>query len=149
MSDSSASENDSEMMSTDNQKFILLVEDEPCLRKLLKKALERKGYNVLEASDGLEGKNLFDSQQEKINLIISDVRMAGMDGAELLQYIRTISNVPFIMNTGFSGIIDPLGAAVKGASFYLPKPFKVEALLSAVAKLTVPDEPEEAQQVAE
>ena len=81
---------------------ILLVEDQPDLRLLLKRILEIKGYTCLEAKDGREALSIL-QQHPSIGLILSDYFMPGMDGLQLLQAFRQNPmnrNIPFILVTG-------------------------------------------------
>ena len=81
---------------------ILLVEDQPDLRLLLKRILEIKGYTCLEAKDGREALTIL-QQHPSIGLILSDYFMPGMDGLQLLQAFRQNPmnrNIPFILVTG-------------------------------------------------
>ena len=76
---------------------ILVVEDQEEIRNIVEKYLIKEGYSVLTARDGFEALNKFNT--ETIHLILLDIMMPGIDGFEVLQEIRTISEIPVIMLT--------------------------------------------------
>ena len=80
---------------------ILVVDDESRMRKLIRDFLEREGYQVLEAGDGLEAMELF-YEEKDIALLILDVMMPKMDGWQVCREIRQSSKVPIIMLTARS-----------------------------------------------
>ncbi len=67
---------------------IVLVEDEPAVRSLLRSALARQNFEVLEASDGVEALRLFDEAEDEIDVVVSDVQMPRMSGPQLAQQLR-------------------------------------------------------------
>src|SRR5439155_14619970 len=67
---------------------ILLVEDEPAVRQLFAAALTRAGYSVYEARNGQEAMKLFDAHGDQIDLLLTDIRMPYMGGAELAHHLR-------------------------------------------------------------
>ena len=76
-----------------NDKMILIVDDESRIRKLIKDFIEQEEYSVLEAADGEEAVEQFESNMNKVNLVILDVMMPKQDGWSALRQIRQISNV--------------------------------------------------------
>lgn len=110
---------------------ILVADDEEMLRKVIAFDFTRKGFNVLLAESGVEALGLV--QANKIDLIISDIRMPGGDGVTLLEKIRiTHPHVPaLIFVTGFSDITEAECIA-KGALQVIAKPFDRKALMNAV-----------------
>ena len=68
---------------------ILLVEDEPAVRQLFSQALSRAGYKVYEARNGQEAVKLFDQHGDSVDLLLTDMRMPFMGGAELARQLRT------------------------------------------------------------
>lgn len=113
---------------------VMVVEDDHVFRSLIAKNLERRGLTVREAENGLIAKTIFDIDPSKFCLIISDVRMPEMDGVALLKYIRAKSEIPFIVMTGFSELIEAKNAYDLGANEFLPKPVKSDALLEAIVR---------------
>ena len=79
---------------------ILVVDDESRMRKLVRDFLEREGFEVLEAGDGVEAMDLFYEEKE-VALVILDVMMPKMDGWQTLREIRQTSQVPVITTTPF------------------------------------------------
>ncbi|MDH5516854.1 MAG: response regulator [Gammaproteobacteria bacterium] len=120
-------------------KTILIVDDSASLRQVVAIALKGAGYDVIEASDGNDGLTKLDGT--KINLIISDVNMPGMDGLTMVTQIKSMPNykfTPIIMLTTETG--DDLKAKGKsaGVKAWVVKPFKPDQMLAAVAKLIMP-----------
>jgi len=115
---------------------ILLVEDEDALRRSGRRVLERFGYAVLLAADGVEGLEVYRQNRGEIDLIISDMVMPRLGGAELYRALRDEGEgVPFLMVSGYTGdeaterkILDP-GVPI------LPKPWDVSDLLQHVRNL--------------
>jgi len=102
---------------------ILIVEDEAMMRNLLLKILESEGYKVTLASSAQEA--LDKLQQEKYDLMLSDVKMPGMNGFELLEKVKSQWNdMAVIVMTGYGDAYTVKEALMKGADEYLSKPFK-------------------------
>ena len=81
------------------QNVILIVDDESRIRKLIKDFLVKEDYTVLEAEDGEKALEVFEENEQKINLILLDVMMPKLDGWSVLRQIRQKSKVPVIMLT--------------------------------------------------
>lgn len=111
-------------------KRILLAEDEEALRDFVSRNLRARGFEVLEASNGLEAMALW--QQEAPHLLILDVMMPRMDGLEVCQRVRQSSTVPIIILTALDSERDKVATLDLGADDYLTKPFGVEELLARV-----------------
>ena len=111
---------------------ILMVDDEPRMRKLVKDFLTKNGYIVVEAGDGEEAYNIFTSTND-ISLIIMDVMMPKMDGYEACKEIRALSkNVPIILLTAKSTEKDELRGFELGVDEYITKPFNPQILVARV-----------------
>ncbi|MCR5293190.1 MAG: response regulator transcription factor [Eubacterium sp.] len=110
---------------------IMIVDDEPRIRKLLKDYLAKKEYVVIEASDGEDAVDKFYSIND-ISLIIMDVMMPKMDGYEASTEIRKISEVPIIMLTAKSDEKDELKGFEIGVDEYITKPFSPKILVARV-----------------
>ena len=110
---------------------ILVVDDEPRMRKLVKDFLNIKGYEVVEASDGEEALDVFCSEKD-IALVILDVMMPKMNGWEVLKTIRKTSKVPVIMLTARGEETDELLGFKLGADEYISKPFSPKILTARV-----------------
>ncbi len=110
---------------------ILVVDDEQRMRKLVRDFLVRKGYQVLEASDGEEAIDVFFSEKN-IELVILDVMMPRMDGWAVCREIRQYSQVPIVMLTAKSGEKDELLGFELGVDEYISKPFSPKVLVARV-----------------
>lgn len=113
---------------------ILVVDDEPDLREVLRFFLEDSGFIVEESHSGNDAFKKV--QQQKFDLVVSDVRMADGTGIELLNNIQTLgaSKPPVILVTGFADTT-PEEAVAMGARAMLPKPLKFGVLFEAVEKV--------------
>lgn len=122
--------------------LILLIEDEEKLSRTLADFLELSGYDVLRALDGHTGLELFYDNMHKIDLVLLDIMLPGMNGDEVLKEIREKSNTPVIMVTAKSSIHDQLLNFANGADDYITKPYvlaivkvHIEAILKRVGKI--------------
>ncbi len=109
---------------------ILVVDDEMPFLESLRFSLERQGYHVLTASDGLSGLRI--ARAEKPDLIILDVMLPGMDGFKVCQALRRDSDVPVIMLTARDDETDKVVGLELGADDYVTKPFGLRELLARV-----------------
>jgi CheY-like chemotaxis protein len=116
-------------------KTILVVEDDDVARELMRLTLERKGYAVVVAEDGLRGYEL--AVEVRPDLILTDVWMPAADGVHLVRRVRDtpeIAKTPIIVTTGF-GTGSATFALAQGADAYEPKPMDPESLLLTVRRL--------------
>jgi DNA-binding NtrC family response regulator len=116
-----------------NSNSILIVDDDPELRNLMKDILEDQSFQVTVARDGNEALSCLEDQEFLV--VLTDLRMKGMDGAELLQEIvknHPTSNV--IMMTAFGSVESAVEAMKRGAFDYLTKPVKTDELLVTIDK---------------
>ena len=118
-------------MATKGEK-ILVVDDEPKLRKLVSDFLIKEGYEIEEAGDGEEALNKFLKNKEKYSLIILDVMMPKMDGWETLEEIRSESNIPVVMLTAKAEEADEVKGFKTGANDYVQKPFSPRILMARI-----------------
>ena len=116
-----------------NKQNILVVDDEPAVVELLKEWLEKGGYEVFPAVDGLSGLREFFKHQP--DLAILDVAMPLMTGFELCQRIREVSQAPVIMLTAKGQELDKVRGLNLGADEYLVKPISRQELLARVSAL--------------
>ncbi|TAJ09830.1 MAG: response regulator [Nitrospirae bacterium] len=108
---------------------ILLVDDEPAVRELIRVVLKMNGYRVFEAAGGEEALRLLDSFSEPIHLILTDVQMPGMTGRELTERAQQRApNIKVLLISGFINAADFHEWAVPTGVVFLPKPFNVEDL---------------------
>lgn len=112
---------------------LLLVEDDASLRKVLAYPLVQAGYHVAEAAEGRGALRILESRE--VDAVLTDVRMPGMDGFELLAALRERDpSLPVIVITAYGTIEDAVRAMRMGAADYLTKPVEKEGLLLAVEK---------------
>jgi two-component system OmpR family response regulator len=109
---------------------VLVVDDEPEIRTLLRKCFEREGFHVAEAKDGAELRARI--EQQAVNLITLDLTLGGEDGLELAREIRARCNVPIIMITGKGDTVDRVVGLELGADDYITKPFQLREVLARV-----------------
>jgi len=119
----------------EGNKTILFIEDEPLIHSSVSKWLESMGFNVHAAEDGNTAYQLFCDHEEEIDLILQDYILPGLKGEELLsRFAASERNIPIIVMSAFSGEIDNSGIIEKGASAYLPKPFKINQLVELLSE---------------
>ena len=110
---------------------ILVVEDEKKLRRVIELQLQSAGFDVLEAGTAEDGLKLAD----RADLILTDLRLPGMDGLELLHRIRRQnSQTPIIVMTAYGTVENAVEAMKAGALDFLPKPFSMDHLMTVVNK---------------
>jgi DNA-binding response OmpR family regulator/anti-sigma regulatory factor (Ser/Thr protein kinase) len=112
------------------QKTIMVVDDDPSIRKYLRANLEARDYKVLQAADGNEAVQIY--EKELPDLIILDIMMPIMDGFEVCQRIREWSTVPIIMLSAREDEFDKVRALDLGADDFVVKPFSLKELLSRI-----------------
>jgi two-component system response regulator FlrC len=119
---------------------VLVVEDDSTLREALCDTIEYGGYRVWSACDGADA--LQQLERQPVDLIISDVQMAGMGGERLLREVRARSpELPFVMITAHGSVQHAVAAMREGATDYLLKPFAAEVLLEMLARFEPAPEP--------
>jgi CheY-like chemotaxis protein len=117
---------------------ILLVEDRDDVRTVTRRMLQKCGYTVLEAGDGMEAIEISDRRQEPIQLLVTDVVMPGMSGRELAERLAPRRpGMKVLFMSGFTrDEILPEGGEATGTAF-IQKPFKLDQLLAKVAEMLV------------
>ena len=111
-------------------KTVLIVEDDRNIADLLRLYLEKEGYEVVIANDGLKGVELFKSSQP--SLVLLDVMLPGMDGWGVCRAIRSESKTPIIMLTAKSETEDKVSGLKQGADDYITKPFEMKEVLTRI-----------------
>lgn len=106
---------------------ILIVDDDPHIRELLRMHLQKEGYQTKEANDGHEA--LRQLKEHKIHLAIVDIMMPNMDGYELCERIRQFYDIPIMMLTAKGEITDKEKAFGAGTDDYIVKPFEPKEIL--------------------
>ena len=116
------------------RRHIMIVDDEPEIRRLLKRTLELEGYGVTSADNGSSA--LATIKECQPDLVMLDIVMPGLNGFQVLNLIREHSDVPIIMLTGRCEVTSLRDALVLGADDYIRKPFHTKELLARIqAKL--------------
>ena len=113
---------------------ILVADDEPDIRRILRILLEGRGYAVLDAPNGLAAVDMVREHPET-DLVIMDIMMPGLDGVEASRRIRECSPAPILFLTARSQEKDKLAAYQAGGDDYLAKPFSQNELLMKVESL--------------
>ncbi len=116
---------------------VLVVDDQPDVRKVVRMTLEKAGYNVLEAEDGEKAIEKINEGENPLTLdvIISDIRMPKINGVEAINYFQQQwPRVPLIGLTGFPDLDMATSFMKKGIVDYLVKPVEAEKLRASVAK---------------
>ena len=106
---------------------VLVIDDEPAVRQSIARMLERLGLRALVADGGVEGLKLFDAHASEIGLVMLDMGMPGMNGAEVFRALRERSKVKVLIATGYA-IEDEVQALVAAGARILEKPFGIDAL---------------------
>jgi DNA-binding response OmpR family regulator len=109
---------------------VLVVDDEPIVREVVVRYLEREGYATLEADDGDDARALV--ERESLDLVVLDVMLPGTDGLELCRWIRAHSELPVIMLTARGEEADRIVGLELGADDYVTKPFSPRELAARV-----------------
>lgn len=113
--------------------LVLVVDDEPTLRRLLQRTLERAGYQVLLAHDGVEALEIYQQHRQQISVVLTDLAMPRMDGLSLVQALKAVdSNLRII---GTSGHGNSEAFARLGVTHFLAKPCPTEVLLECLQQL--------------
>lgn len=117
-------------MEEDYKKTILVVDDEKMIRNLLNINLTKEGYNVIEATDGLEAVEM--ATEKKPDLILLDIMIPKLDGLSVCKRIKNIMNVPILMVTAKDGEVDKILGLELGADDYVTKPFSIRELIARI-----------------
>jgi DNA-binding response OmpR family regulator len=112
------------------RELILVVDDEPKVARLARDYLEKNGFRVLTATDGLSAIAM--ARSERPALIVLDLMLPGMDGREVCRSLRRESDVPIIMLTALAEESDQIAGLEIGADDYIVKPFSPRALVARV-----------------
>jgi PAS domain S-box-containing protein len=114
---------------------VLLVDDEPSVRAITRRLLERAGYRVLEAADGHEALSIAGRSDVRLDLLLTDMVMPGLSGQQVvIRFRATRPGVPIVGITGYAGESPQVVAAEEaGLSGLITKPFSADALIRAVA----------------
>ena len=109
---------------------ILVIEDEEDLVKLLHHKLEREGYQVLSANDGVKGLQIL--HEERPHLILLDLMLPRMDGWETCRCVREYSDIPIIVLSALKAVDHKVRGLALGADDYVTKPFSLDELVARI-----------------
>ncbi len=109
---------------------ILVIDDEPQIRKFMRISLAANGYEVIEAENAAQGIEAANSQQP--DLLILDLGLPDLDGQEVISAVRERSDVPIVVLSVRAGELDKVEALDRGANDYIVKPFGVAELMARV-----------------
>ena len=115
----------------DKKITIMVVEDDININHLLKTALEKNGYSVIQAFSGTEAELVLQMKKE-VSLVILDLMLPGLSGEEVLKNIREKGNLPVIVLTARDGLDEKIGMLTKGADDYITKPFELPEVLARI-----------------
>jgi excisionase family DNA binding protein len=118
---------------------ILVVDDEPAVRTLVAKTLTACDYTVETAEDGPTA--LERMQNTAYDLLITDLKMPGMDGLSVVREVRRQSDVPIVILTGYSTEASAIEALNMGVAGYITKPFRLQKVIAAAARALGEPEP--------
>ena len=113
-----------------DQKTILVVDDEQPIIDILVYNLEKEGYNVIEANDGITAVDV--ALEKRPDLMLLDIMLPKLDGLSVCKRIKNSLNVPILMLTAKDGEIDKILGLELGADDYITKPFSVRELVARV-----------------
>jgi two-component system, cell cycle sensor histidine kinase and response regulator CckA len=112
---------------------LLIVDDEEMLVELVRRMVIRQGYSALIATSGEEALSLYEQDKDKINLVITDLIMPGMDGKALAEELmRRDPNVRILVSTGFSADSDISSLVEAGVKGVVMKPYQSEQLFEKI-----------------
>ena len=121
---------------SDSSRLILIVDDDADIRELICSVLEDDGHAVVAAENGLDASALFEANPTEFQLAVVDLMMPGMKGDDLIRRLRrTIPGFPVIVVSGYADREMPADIAHTGPTPVVPKPFRLEQLSAAVARL--------------
>ena len=114
-------------------KTVLIAEDEKSIRDFIVINLKRSGYDVLEAENGKQAADLFDTNNDNIDVVVLDIMMPEMDGMAVCKHIREKNaGVGIILLTAKAQEIDKISGLMSGADDYVTKPFSPSELMARV-----------------
>ena len=109
----------------------MVVEDDTNINNLLKTALEKAGYQVLQAFSGTEAELIL-QMRESIALVLLDLMLPGISGEEVLKHIRERGNLPVIVLTARDSLDEKIGMLTQGADDYITKPFEIPEVIARI-----------------
>ena len=116
-----------------NDKKVLVVDDDRAILKLMSRIIENSGYNVKSASNAKEALKLI--MENQFNLVISDISLPGMSGIELYKKVRNrYESLDFIFMSGYA-VDDMDESIIESVSGFFPKPFQIQSVMDTISKI--------------
>jgi len=117
-------------------KTILLIDDEPMLTDICEMMIRKLGHKVLKAHSGSEGIKIFMASKTRIDLIISDFNMPGMNGQEVVDTLRIMGHrVKVLLSSGGLSVAEEQKALFNGFNGFLKKPYSMTTLSNKIAEI--------------
>jgi len=117
-------------------KTILLIDDEPMVTDICEMMLKALGHKVLKAHSGSEGIKIYEANRDRIDLIISDFNMPGMNGQEVVNKLRILDHgVQVLLQSGGLSVTHEEEAMVRGFNGFLQKPYGMDTLSDKIAEV--------------
>ncbi len=127
---------ESESTPSSRRGTVLVLDDDPSIRDVVRKVLERNGFRVLEAENAQEAFRRVDARPGGVDLIICDLVLPGLDGREAGNALQARApGTPILFTSGYSSFTSGRRQIQQAGQPFLPKPFSVEALVEAVEEL--------------
>jgi len=115
---------------------VLVVDDDPMVRRVSKEALERRGYGVILAENGKEAVNVFQENRAAIDLVVLDLAMPVMSGEEAHQRLKQMRpGIPVIVSSGYSELMASMRFGDQGMEAFIQKPYTASQLVDKVQKV--------------
>ena len=119
---------------TGEREIVLVVDDEPTVRRYARRVLLEEGFEVIEAGDGVEALSLVQDSGDRFGVVVSDIVMPKLNGVQLLQRLSiTHPELPVILMSGYAGP-ELAQRGIQAPCSVLSKPFKPEELLAEVRR---------------
>jgi DNA-binding response OmpR family regulator len=118
---------------TGGKNTVLIVDDEPKILEILKVYLEAGGYKVIQTTEGNEALKVFENAAP--DLVITDLMLPDITGAELCKLVRQKSSIPIIMLTARATEEDRTACLNMGANAYITKPFSIKGLIAEIRNI--------------
>lgn len=111
---------------------ILIVEDDTDINNLLNTALQRTGYETVQAFSGTEARMVLEMDRTAFSLVLLDLMLPGIPGEEVLSQVRKKGDTPVIVLTAKDGLDEKIGLLTNGADDYITKPFEIQEVLARI-----------------
>jgi len=119
---------------TAEREIVLVVDDEPTVRRFARRVLLEDGFEVIEAADGAEALDLVEGSADRLRVVVSDIVMPKLNGVQLLQRLSiTHPELPVILMSGYAGP-ELAERGIQAPCSLLVKPFKPEELVAEVRR---------------